>query len=207
MAEGLHLVHALHRRHAGLVEGHGKQDVAQQGQGDAHGTDDEVFPGGFQRLLVAVEVDEGRAGQGGDLDAHPQGAQMARGGDQRHGREEEAQAGREAAFRGIGEGPAVQDAGTFGDPGLVAQVAHAVDRGHQKEHAGQHEEERAQRVRRQQTGQGLRMQAAASLRERAVCSTAVSRSRPRQTVVLPSSSMSSPAHRGANSRHSSMVAP
>ena len=74
MAEGLHLVHAFHRRHTGLVESHGKQDVAQQGQGDAHGTDDEVLPGGFQRLLVAVEVDQGRAGQGGDLDAHPQGA-------------------------------------------------------------------------------------------------------------------------------------
>ena len=135
---------------------------------------------------------------------------MARGGDQRHGREEEAQAGRETAFRGIGEGPAVQDAGAFGDQGLVAQIAHAVDRGHQEEHAGQHEEERAQRVRRQQTGQGLRrppLTSAASLTERAVCSTAVSKSRPRQTVVLPSSSMSSPAHRGANSRHSSMIAP
>ena len=51
------------RRPAGGPRGHGEEEVAQQGQGDAHRADQQVFPGGFQRAVVAMEVDQRGAGQ------------------------------------------------------------------------------------------------------------------------------------------------
>lgn len=72
------LVHVPGRDAASVrcVKGHGKQDIAQQRQGDAHGTDDQIFPGGFQRMAVAVKIDQRRAGEGGGFYAHPERAQM-----------------------------------------------------------------------------------------------------------------------------------
>ena len=126
------LVHVPGRNFAssdsgGRVKGHGKQNVAQQGQGDAHGTDDQVFPGGFQGALMAVKIDQRRTGQRGGFNAHPERPQMRRGGHQAHGREKKAETGREAALGRVGEGAAVLNAGALLNALFLAQIAQGVD--------------------------------------------------------------------------------
>ena len=57
------------RRPAGGSRGHGDEEIAQQRQGDAHRTDQQILPRGFQRTVMAMEVDQRGAGQGGGFDA------------------------------------------------------------------------------------------------------------------------------------------
>ena len=88
------------RRPAGGPRGHGDEEIAQQRQGDAHRTDQQVFPRGFQRAVMAMKVDQRGAGQGGGFDAHPHQAQVPADGHQRHGRQKQQQA---AGEDGLGE--------------------------------------------------------------------------------------------------------
>ena len=152
--EDAHLIQPFFHDEAGPVEADGEQQIADQGQRDAHGTDDEIFPRGFQRLLMPVEVDERRAGQSGAFYAHPERAQMPGGGDQRHGRQEEAEAGREAPFRRVGEGVTVLKARAFALEGLITQIAHAVPAGRAEQRAGQRQKEHAHGIRFQQAEKG-----------------------------------------------------
>ena len=57
--------------------GDGEEEVAQQRQGDADRADQQVLPGRLERAVVAVEVDQRRAGQRRRLDRDPQQARGA----------------------------------------------------------------------------------------------------------------------------------
>ena len=61
---------------------HINKDGAEQGEGDADAGKDEVFPGGLQRLVRAVDADHEHGRQRGQLDRHPHQADIV--GDQRH---------------------------------------------------------------------------------------------------------------------------
>ncbi len=67
----------MDRRPAGRPRRDGDEEIAQQRQGDAHRTDQQVFPRRFQRTVMAMKVDQRGAGQGGGFDAHPHQAQVA----------------------------------------------------------------------------------------------------------------------------------
>ena len=59
--EHAYLIERFRQFNSGFIKGHGKKDIPEQGQGNAHRTDHEIFPGGLKRTLVTVEVDEGSA--------------------------------------------------------------------------------------------------------------------------------------------------
>ena len=95
---------------------------------------------------MAVEVDERGAREGGEFYAHPQRAEIGRGGDQGHGRHEEAQAGEKARFRGVGEELTLLDVALDVLFVFFAQVAHGVHGGRGEEHGGQHEKDGAEKI-------------------------------------------------------------
>jgi len=147
-----HLIHAVCCASGAFrtVERHGKQYVAQQSQGNAHGAYDQVLPGGFQRTLVTVKINELGAGKGGRFNTHPLRAHVRRDGHKRHGPEKKAQTGREAALRGVGEAAMIQNVGVFADALFFPQVMHCIERRGQKQQARQHQKQHAQSVRGQQ---------------------------------------------------------
>jgi hypothetical protein len=84
--------------HATVEGGIGKKVRAEQRQGDAHGTNEQVFPGGFQRAGILVEVEQRRRTERAGLDGHPHEAEVLRLDRQgQHGKKHE-QAGREDAI-------------------------------------------------------------------------------------------------------------
>ena len=74
------------------------------------------------------------------------GAEIGRGGDEGHGGHEEAQAGEEARFRGVGEELTFLNIALHVFFVFVAQVAHGVHGGRGEEHGGEHEKDRAEHV-------------------------------------------------------------
>src|ERR1051326_9049898 len=73
----------------------GEEEVPEESEGDPHRADQEILPGGFERAVMPVEVDERRARERRRLDADPEESERLAHGHQRHRREEEEQAGRE----------------------------------------------------------------------------------------------------------------
>ena len=138
----------MDHRPAGRPRGHGDEEIAQQRQGDAHRTDQQVFPGRFQRAVMAMKVDQRGAGQGGGFDAHPHQAQVAADGHQRHGRQEQQQASGED---GLGEVHERQFllvvVSAFPAALSLGEIADGVNGGRQEEHAGDAEEQQRQRRR------------------------------------------------------------
>ena len=106
---------------------------------------------------MPVKIDERRAGEGGELDADPERAEIGGGGDERHGGHEEAQAGEEARFRGVGEELAFLDVALDVFFVFVAQVAHGIEGGRGEEHGGEHEKDRAEHVGLKQSEEGRGM--------------------------------------------------
>ena len=137
-------------------KGQREQEVADQGQSNAHGADDQIFPCGFERFPMPVEIDQRRGSQRGRLDTDPERAEMARAGDKRHGREKDAQAGREAAFRRVGKAFAGLHVGAFAEPFLRLEVADGIDGGHEEEGRGNAEEKTAQHIGGEQAAEGRR---------------------------------------------------
>ena len=136
--------------HVGRV---GDEQRAQQRQGDAHGADDQVLPGGLQGAAVVVEVDQGRRDQGGGLHGHPSHAGMAGLGQQRGQAQEAQEAGGEDPVvalgaqgqvgRGVEGADAEQDADDQQHPAAQG-VEPEPGRGRQGPPAGQRHEQDAE---------------------------------------------------------------
>ena len=66
---------------------HGHGDGAEKGEGDPHGTDQQILPHGFQRTGGEVVTDQGRADQGRRFHSHPEQTEVFRGDHHAHGRQ------------------------------------------------------------------------------------------------------------------------
>jgi hypothetical protein len=109
----------------------GEEEESQERQGDPHGADEHVLPGRLDGADVAVEVDEGRHGEGGRLDGDPEESQVVADGHHGHGREADRKHGAEEA---VGPLPA------------ETEVTHGVDRAGEEQEAHGEEHEPAQGV-------------------------------------------------------------
>ncbi len=127
-AKRIHIIGQHNRSRAvlGNAKGNREQNIAQQRQGNAHGTDNEILPGGLERTPVLVKIDQRRAGKRCRLDANPQDAKMRGSGNHAHCGKKEAQTGSEASFGRVCEGAAVMDAGSFLGLLLFPQITDGV---------------------------------------------------------------------------------
>ena len=143
-----HLIHTIGSARGSFcpVKSHGKQNVAQQGKGNAHRTDNKILPRGLKRTLMPVKIDELGARKCGGLNAHPLRAHVRRNGNQRHGAEKKAQTGGKAALGRVGEAPVIQNIGVHANAFFFAQVVHGVKRCRQKKQTCQHEKKYAKGV-------------------------------------------------------------
>ena len=123
----------------GAGGGDGKHEVAEEGEGDADRADHEVFPGGLERAVVPVIVDERGAGEGGRLDGDPEEDEVMADADEGHGGEEEEEAAGEDRLGCVG---AV--AGARREGGVaVGEVLERIEGDGEEEDRGDGEEEEA----------------------------------------------------------------
>ena len=112
----------------------GEEKGAQQGQGDADRTDEQVFPCGFDTALRVVEEDQRRGHEGGAFDRHPHQAEVVRPRDQAHDAQKGQEAGAEHAVRALLS---------------MAEIAHRVERTEEEERADHQQNDFAERVENQ----------------------------------------------------------
>ena len=75
-----------------------QEDDADEGQGDADRTDEDVFPGRLERGFPLLEIDQEGARQGRGLDEDPEEGQVAGQDDAGHGHDEDQHFGRVDGF-------------------------------------------------------------------------------------------------------------
>jgi len=123
----------------------GQHVRAEQRERDAHGAQEQVLPGGLQRPVVAVEVDERGRGQGGGLHADPQQAQVRRHAHKAHACQKKQEAAGEARLGRVGEQPALDHVRPLAAH-LAVQIARGVEGCGQEQHAGDEQEQFARGV-------------------------------------------------------------
>ena len=133
------------RRAVGLDRGNRQKKVAKQRQRDAHGTDQQIFPGRFEGPMVAMKENQRRARQRGRFNRDPQEAEVLTLGHERHGRQEQQQTARESRFRRSGKQEALLEV-RMGGVTLAAEIGHTVQRRRQEQDARNTEEDSADRI-------------------------------------------------------------
>ena len=133
---------------AAVRGGDGQEEVAQQREGDADRTNEQILPGCLERAMMAVEVDQRRARQRGGLDADPQQAEVLAHRHERHRRQKQQQAAREDGLRLIAEKTMF-----FGVEmprmALAAEIADAVERDGKEQDADDAQEDKSDLVERE----------------------------------------------------------
>ena len=94
---------------------------------------------------MPMEIDQRRAGQRRGFDADPQQAEMLADRDQRHRRQEQQQAAGKDRLGLVGKEQVLLEVDVR-DVVFLAEIAQAIDRGGQKQHAGDREKQQAQAV-------------------------------------------------------------
>ena len=139
------------RKHQGkpsavrLDRGHAEEEIGQQRQRNADGTNQKIFPRRFERAVMPVEINQGRAGQRGSFNGNPDQAEMLADGHERHRRQKQKQAADKNRFRRVVEQKPFLRVRVV-PVRFLAEIARGINGRDQKQAAGDAQEQQARRI-------------------------------------------------------------
>ena len=124
---------------------HAEKEIGEQRQRNADGADQKIFPGGFERAVVTVIINQRRAGQGCSLDGHPDQAEVLTDRHQRHRRQKQKQTANENCFGRIIEQQTFLRVCVVAVR-LLAEIARRVNGRDEKQPAGDAQEQQSRGI-------------------------------------------------------------